>query len=122
MNAADIEQILRSLNDESEDILLSMVVSSDGLPLAYHGQSNDFDEAGALYIELKIICEKVLAGLAIGQLEHVFVHAQHGCVDILPIDDIGVLACMTRPGISTRKLQLYAWRAASSLRKLMSDF
>jgi predicted regulator of Ras-like GTPase activity (Roadblock/LC7/MglB family) len=122
MNVSDIEQVLHSLNAESEDILLSMVVSSDGLPLAYHGQSHDFDEAGAYYIELKLICEKVLAGLKIGQLEHVFVHAQHGCVDILPIDDMGVLACMTRPGMSTRKLQLYAWRAASSLRKIMSQF
>ena len=121
MDPSDIEQVLRSLNDESDDILLSMVVTSDGLPLSYYGQASDFYEVGALYIELKLICDRVLEGLQIGSLEHVLVQAHHGCVDILPIDDLGVLACMARPGISTRKLQLYAWRTVSSLRKIMAE-
>ena len=121
MNSSDIEQVLHWLNDQNEDILLSMVVSSDGLPLCHYGDAADCDQTGALYIELKLICDRVLAGLAIGPLEHIFVHAKQGCVDILPIDDLGVLACMGRPGINSRKLQLHAWRAVSSLRKVMAE-
>lgn len=117
MDIADIDPVLKTMCDENEDILLTMLVSNDGLPLCYVGTSGDFDTTGALYIELKLTCDQVLSGLAIGALEHIFVRARHGCVDIFPVGEIGLLACMTKPSANIKKLQMTAWRAVSLLLK-----
>lgn len=118
MALSDIETILQELYDANDDVLLAMLVSNDGLSLCHVGGADDFDTAGALYIELKLICDQVLKGLLIGELEHIFVRARHGCVEILPAGDIGVLACMTKPTASTGKLHLTVWKSVSALRKI----
>lgn len=117
MHTSDIERILTELCQQNEDILLVMLVSSDGLPLCYVGNAEDFDTAGALYIELKLICDRILDNLMMGNPEHIFVRAGKGCVDIWPAGDLGVLACMTRPGINPQKLQIQMWRAVAALLK-----
>lgn len=117
MHSADIEQILESLCDADEGILLAMLVSDDGLPLCHVGSAEDFDMTSALYIELKLICDRVLAELHMGDPEHIFIRARAGCVDIRPVPGIGVLACMATASINTRKLQVMAWKAVSSLLK-----
>jgi predicted regulator of Ras-like GTPase activity (Roadblock/LC7/MglB family) len=118
MSTSDIEAVLQALLDDNDDVLLAMLVSNEGLSLCHAGSADDFDTAGALYIELKLICGQVLQGLAIGELEHIFVRARHGCVEILPAGNLGVLACMTRSTVNTSTLHITVWKYLSALRKV----
>lgn len=115
MNISELEGILENLCEQDSNILLVMLVSNDGLPLCHAGVSADFDTTGALYTELKLLCEQILSNLHLGAPEHIFVRAKAGCVDIWPVADLGVLACMTQPGINTQRLQILAWKTVASL-------
>lgn len=114
----DVEQILQSLVNDTADVQLAMVVTKDGLPLSYQGSSDDFDLTAAIYIELEIICNKLLSELGLGMAEQFFFRAKHGCVVIWPIDGVGLLACMAKNSVDANLMQMKAWRAVSSLRKL----
>ncbi|NOX92053.1 MAG: hypothetical protein GXP18_06280 [Gammaproteobacteria bacterium] len=100
-------------------IRLSMVVTPDGLVLAYEGNVDDFEKAGALYIELQLICEKIMSELEYGDLEEMFIRSKSGCVVLLPIGDKGLLACMSTPDVNSSKLQMFTWKAVAGLFELM---
>ncbi len=114
-----IESILKELNNTNPQILLSMVVMPDGLALAYEGNVDDFEKVGALYIELQLMCEKIMSELEYGELEEMFIRSKSGCVVLLPIGDKGLLACMSTPDVNSSKLQMFTWKAVGRLFELM---
>ena len=119
MEDDSIESVLKELNTTNPQILLSMVISPDGLTLAYEGNVDDSEHVGALYIELELVCRKIMTELEYGELEEMFVRSKSGCVVLMPIADKGLLACMSTPDINSSKLQIYTWKALSRLQKIM---
>jgi len=113
----NIDSVLKELNDANSQILLSMVVTPDGLVLAYEGCVDDFEQVGALYIELQLICRKIMSELNYGELEEMFIRSKSGCVALLPIADKGLLACMSTPDVNSSKMQIYTWKAVNRLSK-----
>ena len=119
LDIQQIESTLKSLNDSNQKILLSMIVSPDGLTLAYEGNVDEPERVGALYIELQLVCEKIMSELKYGKLEEMFIRSDSGCVTILPIVNKGILACMSAPDINSGAMQLITWKAINKLNKIM---
>lgn len=119
MDIQQIEQTLKALNESNQQILLSMIVSTDGLTLAYEGKVDESDKVGALYIELQLVCEKILSELKYGKFEEMFIRSESGCVTILPIFKKGILACMSTPDINSGTMQMVTWKAINKLNKIM---
>lgn len=119
MDIQQIESTLKTLNDSNSQILLSMIVSPDGLTLAYEGNVDEPERVGALYIELQLVCEKIMAELRYGSLEEMFIRSASGCVTILPIANKGILACMSTPDVNSGVMQLVTWKAINKLLKVM---
>lgn len=119
MDIQQIESTLKSLNDSNQKILLSVIVSLDGLTLAYEGNVDEPERVGALYIELQLVCEKIMSELKYGKLEEMFIRSDSGCVTILPIVNKGILACMSTPDINSSAMQLVTWKAINKLNKIM---
>lgn len=115
MEKNNIDSVLKELNDVNSQILLSMVVTPDGLVLAYEGSVDNFEQVGALYIELQLICRKIMSELNCGELEEMFIRSKSGCVTLLPITDKGLLACMSTPDVNSSKMQMYTWKAVNRL-------
>ncbi len=119
MEQENIELILKKLNNANPQILLSMIVTPDGLTLAYEGNVDDFERVGALYIELQLVCKKVMSELEYGELEEMFIRSKSGCVVLLPIADKGLLACMSTPDVNSSILQMFTWKSVSRLLEVM---
>lgn len=119
MDISSIESTLKSLNDSNPQILLSMIVSPDGLTLAYEGAVDDSERVGALYIELQLICEKIMSELRYGNLEEMFIRSASGCVVIHPISNKGILACLSTPDVNSGLMQIVTWKAVNKLNKVM---
>ena len=119
MDIEKIESTLKSLNESNPQILLSMIISLDGLTLAYEGHVDEHERVGALYIELQLVCEKIMSELKYGELEEMFIRSKSGCVTIFPIFDKGILACMSTPNINSGLMQMVTWKAVNQLIKIM---
>lgn len=119
MDIPQIESILKQLTDSIPQIQLSMIVSPDGLTLAYEGKVDDAENVGALCIELELICTKITSQLDGGQLRETFIRSDTSSVTILPISDKGILACLTSTDINSRMMMHVTWKAVDQLEKLM---
>ncbi|MDY6979760.1 MAG: roadblock/LC7 domain-containing protein [Pseudomonadota bacterium] len=119
MDISQIESILKDLNEDNPGILLSMIVTPDGLTLAYEGRVEEPDEVAALYIELQLVCKKIMSELKYGKVEEMFIRASSGCVSILPIFDKGILACMSTPEVNSGMMQMITWQAVNRLARLL---
>ena len=120
METKDLEEVLTELNSSNDQILLSLVVSNDGLTLAHVGNTIDPEKFGASYIELQLIAEKIMAELESGKVEELFIRSGTGCVSIMPIFNHGVLACMSTPDVTPGKLQISTWKVINRLNDIMS--
>lgn len=119
MDIDKIKSVLGSLNASSDQILISMLVSADGLPLLAEGMDADIELKGALYIELALLASRISAELGCGQTEEIFVRSKHGCVVLWPIGEVAVLACMANSGIDTYRMQMLAWKAVVRLQSIL---
>jgi len=119
LDIAEIKSTLKILNDSNPKILLSLIISPDGLTLAYEGNVDDYERTGALYIELQLLCEKIMSELDYGNFEEMFIRSAAGCVAMLPIMDKGILACLSTPDVNSGTMQLVTWKAVNKLNKVM---
>lgn len=119
MDITGIEDTLKALNAENDQILLSMIISPDGLTLAYAGNVDDHEKVGAHYIELQLLCEKIMSDLHYGKLEEMFIRSASGCVVMLPVAKKGILACMSTPDVNSGLMQIVTWKAVNKLNKVM---
>lgn len=122
MEIIEIESVLKQLTESNPQILLSMIISADGLQLAYDGEVDDPENVGALYSELELISEKIMVELKSGRLKEMFIRSESACVTILPIsetEDKGILACMTTTDINSRMMMHITWKAVNQLDKVM---
>lgn len=121
MDTEDLSSALEALNQSSNQILLSMVVSNDGLTLAHVGSTHDPEKFGASYIELQLVADKIMSELEYGNVEELFIRSGAGCVSIMPIFDKGVLAVVSTPDLTAGKLQILTWKSIKKLNDIMSD-
>lgn len=119
MPISDLESVLQELNSANPNILLSIVVSPDGLVIAHEGNVQDADRVAALYIELQLVCGKIIDELQYGQVEEMFIRSSSGCVTILPVFEKAILACMSTPDVNSGMLQLVTWKAVNRLARLL---
>lgn len=115
----EINSVLKELNNTNHQVLLSMVITPDGLTLAYEGNVDDFEKVGALYIELQLTCRKIMSELKYGDLEEIFIRSKSGCIVLLPVVDKGLLACMSTPDMNSSKMQMVTWKAVNRLSKIL---
>ncbi|HEC19374.1 MAG TPA: hypothetical protein ENI97_08520 [Gammaproteobacteria bacterium] len=114
-----IDSVLEELNQSHPQILLSMVITPDGLALAYCGNVDDFERVGALYIELQLVCRKIMAELDYGDVEEMFVRSKSGCVMLLPVAEKGLLACLSSSDVNAAKMQMFTWQAVNKLSRIL---
>lgn len=119
MSTAPIQKQLQMLCENSDDVYLSMMVSSDGFVIAYEGQVGEPDLFGAYFFELKRVTEKVLTGLDLGGVDEIYIRSKSGVVTLFPIFDKGYLACLSSVNMNAQKMQILAWK---HLRKIYEAF
>ncbi|PSF05030.1 hypothetical protein C7H09_16920 [Marinobacter fuscus] len=119
MSAIEIEQQLEQLCNVSEDLLLCMVVSSDGLVIAHHGSVSEPDLFGAYFFELKVVCEKIIAELDCDGVSEIFIRSRNGAVTLFPINGKGYLACLSSARINAGKVQMLAWKYVNKISGLL---
>jgi predicted regulator of Ras-like GTPase activity (Roadblock/LC7/MglB family) len=115
----DINSVLKTLNNTNQQILMSMIISPNGLALSYEGNVDDFERVGALYIELQLVCRRIMLELNYGELEEMFIRSKSGCIVLQPISDKGLLACMSTPDVNFSKMQMFSWKAVNQLAQIM---
>lgn len=119
MDTIQIESTLRQLTDSIPQIKLSMIVTPDGLTLAYQGKVGDAENVGALCIELQLVCKKITKQLDGGQLREMFLRSDTSSITILPIADKGILACLTSTDINSRMMMHVTWKTVNQLEKML---
>lgn len=110
MSTTTIKELLRDLCETSEHLRLTMMVSTDGLVFAHHGNVDDPDLFGAYFVELKVVCEKIIAHLDCEGIEEIYIRSKSGAVTLFPVFDRGYLACLSSPDINAGKVQMLAWK------------
>ena len=119
MDIPQIESIIKQLTDSVPQIQLSMIVTPDGLTLAYEGDVEDEENVGALCIELELICTKICSQLDGGKLRETFIRSDKSSITILPIANKGILACLTSTDINSRMMMHVVWKTVSQLEKII---
>lgn len=110
MSTVKIEKELEMLCQRSSDIRLCMVVSPDGLVIAHQGNVSEPDLFGAYFLELKVVCEKILTELEYEGIEEIYIRSKSGAITLFPIFDKGYLACMSSASMNAGKAQILAWK------------
>ncbi len=119
MDASKIDAVLKQLTNSVPQIQLSIIVTPDGLLLAFDGNVEDAENVGGLCIELELICKKIMIELDGGDLKEMFVRTNTSSITILPIGDKGILACLTTTDINSRMMMHITWRTVNELKKIM---
>jgi len=119
MSLSQIQSLLQQLAAESDDLLVCMVVSEDGLVIAHEGKVNEPDAFGAWFYELKLVCDKIITELDCEDVTEIYIRSKTGAVTLLPIFDAGYLACLSTVNINAGKVQMLAWKYARKLYELI---
>jgi predicted regulator of Ras-like GTPase activity (Roadblock/LC7/MglB family) len=110
-----LRDILGDLNDNSKDVQVSMVATTDGLTMLALGGVVDADRVGAMCSDLLSLCRSAALELQRGEVEHVLMKASHGCMLLTPAGPQAVLAIMARPDSNLGMLMLDARQAAAAI-------
>ncbi|MGM0564924.1 MAG: roadblock/LC7 domain-containing protein [Pseudomonadota bacterium] len=110
MSLENISASLKDLCNESDEINMTMLISSDGFLISHHGSVQDPDLFGAYFLELKMVCAKILAELDYKGIDEIFIRSKSGTVTLLPVFDQAYLACMSSANINAGKIQILAWK------------
>ncbi|WP_100640996.1 roadblock/LC7 domain-containing protein [Marinobacter salexigens] len=121
MPTAKIDEQLSLLCQRASEIKLCMVVSSDGLVIAHHGNVSEPDLFGAYFLELNVVCEKILTELKYDSIEEIYIRSKSGAVTLLPIFDKGFLACLSSADINAGKIQILTWKYVNRISEYLVD-
>lgn len=112
---ADIDNILKDMNAASDEILLSMVATTDGLTITTLGAVYDEQKVGAMCSELLAVCAKSAKELQLGDINEMFLRCSDSNMLIIPAGQMVVLALMTKQEINLGLLLIEAERAAKAI-------
>ena len=111
----DVNNILKDLNAASEDILLSMVATVDGLTITSLGAVYDDNKVGAMCSELLTVCARSAKELQQGNINEMFLRCSDSNIFLIPSGTMVVLAIITKPEINLGLLLIEAERAAKAI-------
>lgn len=115
----EIESQLKTLNKNNPELISSMVVTEDGLTLAFDGKVTDSDMIAAHYSELLNVCGKILKTLDSGPIEEMFFRSKDACVAVWPLWNKGLFACLAKPEVNSMKLQMMTWKVVSEINSIL---
>ena len=116
-SSKQLDNILQDLHAASDDILLSLVTTWDGLTITTHNNLSDNDDQtmAAMTSELLSVCKRSAQALESGELHEMFLHCSENNILLMPSGSIVVLALITRPDINLGLLFIEARRAAQAI-------
>jgi predicted regulator of Ras-like GTPase activity (Roadblock/LC7/MglB family) len=110
-----LRDILGDLNQISRDILMSMVISHDGLTMATVGHTEDADRAGAMCAALLSLCRSTSMDLQGSDVQQVLVNGNEGCMLLTAAGPQAILAVLAKPHANLGMLMVDARRAAEAI-------
>ncbi len=114
-----IVDILKDMNNQCQEIQLSMISTADGLTMSAVGTVLDPDQVGAMCTELISVCNKAAKELEQGELLQMILRCSEGCMFLMPAGEHAVLAIMTVSNVNLGLLVLEAQRAAALIQKAL---
>ena len=105
--SSDVHDLLQQLHSMSSEIIMSVVITKDGLHVAHLGNVGDPDHFAAYLLELQMVSQKILTEFELDQVEEIYVRSTTGCVSMMPIFEKGYLACLSTPKLGSAKLMLF---------------
>ena len=116
-SSIQIEKILQDLHSVSDDILLSLVTTWDGLTISTHNNlsNNDDQTMAAMTSELLSVSKRSAQALESGDVNEMLLHCSKNNILLMPSGSIVVLALITKPDINLGLLFIEARRAAQAV-------
>lgn len=115
-----LQPILRELNNVSEHIEASAIMSRDGLSVAnVLGDGVDPDRLGAMCAALLGLADTTARELNRGELHQVLIHGSLGFMLITHVGDKAVLAVATKPGTNLGMVFLETKKAAKKISEIL---
>ena len=112
----ELQPILHELNNVSEHIEASAIMSRDGLSVAsVLGNGVDPDRLGAMCAALLGLADTTARELDRGELLQVLIHGSLGFMLITHVGDKAVLAVATKPGTNLGMVFLETKKAAKKI-------
>lgn len=111
----EVNNILQELNATSKDILLSMVITLDGLTITSSGTTFDEAKTGAMCSELLTVCKKSAKELEQGNINEMLLRCTDSNILLMPSGTMLFLALMTKPEINLGLLLIEVKRAAKAI-------
>ena len=117
---AKLHPILKNLNDSSEHIEASAVMSRDGLSVAsVLGEGVDPDRLGAMCAALLGLAETTARELNRGALRQVLIHGTNGYMLVTHVGEKAVLAVASRSGTNLGMVFVEARKTAAKIAELV---
>ena len=116
-SSMQIENILQDLHSVSDDILLSLVTTWDGLTISTHNNlsENDDQTMAAMTSDLLSVSKRSAQALQSGDVNEMLLHCSKNNVLLMPSGSIVVLALITKSDINLGLLFIEARRAAQAI-------
>jgi len=117
-----LQPVLRELNNTSNHIEASSVMTRDGLNLAsLLGDGVDSDRLGAMCAALLSLADTTAKELNRGDLKQVLLHGSKGFMLITHVGDKAVLAVASKPGTNLGMVFVETKKTAKKLGAILSE-
>lgn len=117
-----LQPILRELNNVSEHIEASAIMSRDGLSVAsVLGNGVDPDRLGAMCAALLGLADTTARELNRGELHQVLIHGSLGFMLITHVGEKAVLAVATKPGTNLGMVFLETKKTAKRILEVLNS-
>jgi len=121
-NDNKLQPILRELNNVSEHIEASAIMSRDGLSVAsVLGNDVDPDRLGAMCAALLGLADTTARELDRGKLHQVLIHGSLGFMLITHVGEKAVLAVATKPGTNLGMVFLETKKTAKKILEVLNS-
>ena len=121
-NDNKLQPILRELNNVSEHIEASAIMSRDGLSVAsVLGNGVDPDRLGAMCAALLGLADTTARELDRGKLHQVLIHGSLGFMLITHVGEKAVLAVATKPGTNLGMVFLETKKTAKKILEVLNS-
>ena len=118
----ELQPILRELNNVSDHIEASAIMSRDGLSVAsVLGKGVDPDRLGAMCAALLGLADTTARELDRGELLQVLIHGSLGFMLITHVGEKAVLAVATKPGTNLGMVFLETKKAAKKILEVLNS-
>ncbi|MCK5697741.1 MAG: roadblock/LC7 domain-containing protein [Gammaproteobacteria bacterium] len=109
-----LNNVLLDLNASCDDILLSMITTSDGLTISSIGNTHE-DKVSAMCSELLTVCSRSAKALKQGDVNEMLLRCSDTNMLLVPVGNLMVLALITKQEMNLGLLFIEAQRAKQAI-------